>query len=232
MARLLSLRGCRLRSVYATANLYGAVGSAEDVYDRANIVRCTPTWDVDSSLGNWRETLAVAREIASLLEMWGVEESVYIKWSGNGCHVHLHEEAISPSLTEKHHPLDLAYAIVEYVRMKVSPKLPGLSPQGRVKVENRMDPTRVFTCPLSLHRRLDVVCIAMKPDDLDDFTQEWVDVAGYRHSPEWRRHVEGEADGIAVAAYKVVGGYPSRPRRRRRHPPLDEQIRRWLGECR
>lgn len=230
LERLLELRGGSLRSVYATSNVYGTLKSVEDVYDLSNIRLCTPVWDIDGELSNWRETISVAKEIVSFLEERGVKRSVYIKWSGNGCHVHIHEGAFSETTLRRHHPLDVAYAVVEYVNSKLSQKLITLSPRGKTVVENKMDLTRVFTCPLSLHRRLDVLCVCIKPDRLDDFSIEWVRPSTFRHDPSWREFLEGEADELAEDAYKTVGGYPLQPRRRRRRrgTPLDEQIKRWL----
>ncbi len=229
LVRFMQLKGCCLRSVYATANCYGTITSVEDVYDLSNIRYCTPTWDVDGVLSNWNETVAVAKEIVSFLNSWGVEKSLYIKWSGNGCHVHIHEEALSEALLKKRHPLDLAYAVVEYVNSTLSQKFRELSPSGKTAVENKMDITRVFTSPLSLNRKLDVVCVCMKPYQLSDFSVEWISPSGFRHDTSWREFLEGEADELAEAAYKKVGGYPASPRRRRRKSmPLDKHIKKWL----
>jgi len=228
LLKVLGIRRCRVRSIYATANVYAFVRRIDDVYDFSNIQRCTPTWDIDSNLSNWRETISVAEVIVSYLEEWGLKKSVYIKWSGNGCHIHIHEGALSHSLLEKHGPLSLAYAVVEYVKSKLSEKLMEAHPRG-VTIENKMDPTRVFTCPLSLHRELDVVCVCMKPNQLSIFSSEWVNPESFRHNPSWREFSEGEADGLAEAAYRTVGGYPLRWRRRRRKSmPLDKQIAKWL----
>ena len=228
--RLQSIYGCTLRSIYATANLYRRVDSREDVYTLQNIVGCTPTWDIDSELDNWRETVRVAGEIVSFLRSLGLERSLYLKWSGNGCHIHIHEEAISEDLTRRYHPLDLAYAIVEYVNSKLYGRFIELMHRGgNLRVENKMDLTRVFTAPLSLHRKLDVVCICMKPDQLGEFSPEWITPGRFRHNPSWREFSVGEADELALRAYRSVGGYPLHFRRRRRKTkPLDEEIMRWL----
>ncbi|MEM2466331.1 MAG: hypothetical protein QXZ47_03435, partial [Candidatus Bathyarchaeia archaeon] len=110
------------RAFYATANKYPTVEHIEDV-DFSKAHRCTPTWDIDGTLQNWRETITVAREILSVLKDEGVEKSVYVKWSGNGCHIHVHEEAISEAVLDKAHPLDFAYSIVEYVNAKAVQKI-------------------------------------------------------------------------------------------------------------
>ncbi|MBS7635478.1 hypothetical protein KEJ34_08385 [Candidatus Bathyarchaeota archaeon] len=222
-----------LRSVYATANVYDRLQVVEDVYDPLNIAYCTPTWDIDSNLSRWKETLAVAKEIIHFLNDWGVEKSIYIKWSGNGCHVHINERGISEDILRDHNqgrnPLDLAYAITEYTVSKLSLKILELSSNGRIKVENKMDPTRVFTCPLSLHRELDAVCVCMKPEEVDEFTPEWISPQNFRHNPRWREFREGEVDRLAEAAHAAIGGYPLKFRRRSgRTKPLDKQILEWL----
>ena len=221
---------CQVRSIYASIAVYRKLERVDDAYDLSLMASITPTWDIDSSLAYWREVVAIAREIISFLEKHGVASSVFIKWSGNGCHVHIHEGAFSSDILEKHHPLDLAYAIVEYTNLKLASKFVELSPNGKTVVENKIDPARVFTVPLSLHRELDVVCICMKPNHLDSFTPSWVDPENFKHDPSWRRFVEGEADELAEKAYETIGGYPilKERRRKRKHPPLDEQIKKWL----
>ncbi|RJS87316.1 hypothetical protein CW704_03225 [Candidatus Bathyarchaeota archaeon] len=228
-SRIINLRGNVLRSIYATANLYWKTESIEEVYDLSNIRRCSPVWDIDGTLSNWKATLEVAREIGAFLNDRGVEKSLFFKWSGNGCHIHIHEEAFSDDLLRRYHPLDLAYAIVEYVNSKTSQRVRETLLKGRITVENKVDPTRVFTCPLSLHRELNVVCICFKPTRLSEFTPEWIRPSSFQHDPSWREFVKGEADEIAEDAYKTVGGYPLRRRRRRRRTvPLDKQIVKWL----
>jgi len=218
------------RAFYATANKYPTIERMDDV-DLSRAYLCTPTWDIDGKLQNWRETIAVARVILSILENEGVKESVYVKWSGNGCHIHIHEEAISEAVISKAHPLDFAYAIVEYINAKAVPKIiEGLRVEN-VKVENRMDAGRVFTCPLSLHRQLDVVCICLKPDDVDNFSPEWIQPLSFRHNTAWRNFQKGEADALALKAYEAVGGYPMLTvgkRRKGKAKSLDQQINEWL----
>ncbi|MEM2939282.1 MAG: hypothetical protein QXU95_03285 [Candidatus Bathyarchaeia archaeon] len=226
---IIKLNNQLLRSIYATANVYRNLQNIEDLYEWSNIIYCTPTWDIDSELPNWKNTIRVAKDIVRFLFNCGIKESIYIKWSGNGCHIHINERSISEDLLEKYNPLDLAYAIVEYVNSKISSKLIELSPKGGITVENKMDPTRVFTCPLSLHRELDAVCICMKPEELENFTPEWTSPHIFRHNPNWREFIDGESDKLAEAAYRAVGGYPFKPRRKKRKAkPLDKQIMEWL----
>ncbi|MEM2352075.1 MAG: hypothetical protein QXT26_06675 [Thermoproteota archaeon] len=218
-----------LRSIYATANVYRNLQRVEDLYDQSNIAYCTPTWDVDSELSNWKETIRVAKEIARFLSEWGIKRSVYIKWSGNGCHIHINERSISGSLLEKYNPLDLAYAIVEYVNSRLSSVFAEPLCSGKVTVENKIDLTRVFTCPLSLHRELDAVCVSLKTEDLEKFTPEWVNPQTFKHDPNWREFKDGETDELAEKAYKTIGGYLFKPRKKRRKTkPLDKQILEWL----
>ncbi len=203
----------RPRAVYATANLYSRLTSRFDVDKPENVSATTAVWDIDNELEGWKQTLEAARLIVEELERAGVTKSVYLKWSGRGCHVHLHEEAFSPELRSEHHPLDLAYAVVEYVIRRIEDRVAELardSPQGgqrALAVENDMDMKRVFTVPLSLHRELDVVAVCFKPDEIDDFDLDWLRPDGFRHNPDWREHEAGEADELARRALGEVGGY-------------------------
>lgn len=226
---LSKLVGYGMRSIYATANVYKRVYDPVDVQDDTNIIYCTPTWDIDSDLQRWESTIRVARRILNFLSEWGVKESVYVKWSGNGCHIHINEKGVSEGLLTKYGPLNIAYAIVEYVSSKLCQELIEAPAAAEIKVENKMDPARIFTCPLSLHRELNVVCICMKPEDLNEFTPDWINPQDFRHNPGWREFKEGEVDKLAETACKAIGGYPLKPRRRRRKTkPLDKQILEWL----
>ncbi|MBO3803671.1 MAG: hypothetical protein JTT11_07385, partial [Candidatus Brockarchaeota archaeon] len=109
------------RTIYATANAYRKLSGKSDVSSPENIVACMPTWDVDNELDRWRATLEVAGEIRAFLEGRGIE-SVFVKWSGRGVHVHVHQEALSREFREKVHPLDAAYAIVEFTNSKLKGK--------------------------------------------------------------------------------------------------------------
>ena len=228
--KLLKHFNYKIRSFYATANKYQNIKYLESFFAFSNIKSCTPTWDIDNAFSNWNETVKTAREIVAFLEKEGVQKSVYVKWSGNGCHVHIHENAFSNELLTEKHPLDIAYAIVEYVNSKLSTKFAQLSLKQKIKVENNMDSARVFTCPLSLHRELNVVCICMKPNQLDDFTIEWTNPSSFKHNKDWRNFLNGEADSLALKAYNTIGGYPysSKPIKHRKMKRLDEQIRKWL----
>ena len=220
------------RTFYATSNIYGKLDVREDVMDLNNIVACTPTWDIDNDVEEWEATVEVAKEILRFLKSNGIEESTYVKWSGRGCHIHLHEESISREVRAKHNPMDLAYAIVEYVNLKLRDRyfeIAEKSSSHKLRVENNIDPQRLFTCPLSLHKSLNRVCICISEEELDEFNPEWTEVGRYRHFDGWGRYVPGEADDLALRAFNTVGPCTSHPRfRRRRHPPLDRQINKWF----
>lgn len=222
------------RSFYATANLYGRLESEEDVTSIDNIKACTPTWDIDNELEAWEATREAAREILGFLSRSGVQESVCVKFSGRGAHVQIHPYAFSPEVRARYNPLDLAYAIVEYVKGKLQPKFVELAVRLKaesLRVDNEMDFQRLFVCPLSVHKQLETVAVCLDPENLDDFTPEEAKLGRVqRHWEGWRNYKVGEADELAVKAYNLVGGYPGtygRPRRRK-HPPLEKQIWNFL----
>jgi len=227
------LRPLRPRTFYASSAVYAKLEEEEDTYPHGNALAFTPTWDVDNELAYWKATVEAAEAILAFLEKKGVIKSVFVKWSGRGAHVHLHHGSISPEVFSKHGPLDVAYAIVEYVLLKVGPELADIAHRhgtSRLKVENKMDPQRVFTCPLTLHRELDVVAVCIRPDELADFTPDWAKLGSFRHWTGWDRYEPGEADELALKALEVVGPYPRpyRPRRRKTKR-VEEMIMRFLS---
>jgi len=228
-----ALNAFKPRTVYVSVNLYRRIRFREDVLDYLNNVYLrTPSWDIDSELNWWRHTLEVARAIVDVLEKHGVVKSVYLIWSGRGVHVHIHERAISSSVLKKYHPIDVTYSIVEYVIGRVKSFLNELNINKgtRIKVENLMDPQRVFTAPLSLHKKLNVSCIAFKPEEIDSFDLSWINPENFKHNLKWRLYEVGEADELALKAFQTIGPYPKPygSGRRRRHKPLDEAIRKYL----
>lgn len=198
------------RSFYGSINKYGVLSKIEDLEDISNIKYTTPTWDVDNEVDKWRETIKVCRLIVDELEKEGVVKSVYFKWSGRGCHIHLSEEAFSYDFLKKHHPLDIAFSIVEYIVRRVKPKLAELDTNA--KIENKIDLKRVFTLPLSLHRQLNYSCVCFKPDDIENFDISWADPKNFRHEPAYTIFEKGEADELAEKALSEVGGYFKRER--------------------
>jgi len=224
------------RTFYASINVYKKLSVAEDTRNLENIAYCLPTWDIDNKIEKWEATVEVAREILKFLRLHGVEDSVFLKWSGNGMHIHIHHRAFSEGLLERIHPLDIAYSVVEYVNMKLHGKYLEIAAKHsarNLRVENKIDIQRVFTCPLSLHRNLDVVTVCIDPDTLDDFSISWVSLENFKHWEGWNRYVEGEADSLAIKAYETVGGYPLRrmPRMKaKKKIGVDELIMKWIGK--
>ncbi|RLE94113.1 MAG: hypothetical protein DRN04_04770 [Thermoprotei archaeon] len=199
------------RSFYASCNIYRRLVTKDDALDYSgNVVARTPTWDIDSKIDWWKYTIEVARIVVDCLEKEGVSESVYLKWSGNGVHVHVHEKAISSDVLNKIGVFNAVYALVEYISRKIVNKVVNINKKYSVniKVENLMDPQRVFTAPLSLHRELNVSCIVFKPEDLDSFEIDWTNPLSFKHRKAWRRFIEGEADELVWKAYRLIGPYP------------------------
>ncbi|MCX8205016.1 MAG: hypothetical protein N3H31_05145 [Candidatus Nezhaarchaeota archaeon] len=215
------------RSFYASSNLYAELAKAASAPSIGSVYACTPCWDVDNGLHGWRDTLELCEELVSLLDKEGVAKSVSVFWSGRGAHVRIHHLALSSEVRANIPPFDAAYAIVEYIVKKMDgARLNALKASGP-RLENRMDPQRVFTCPLSLHRDLDVVCICVPLNKLCDFDPSWIEPDRYKHSGGWDVYEEGEADDLAMRAYEAIGGYPLR-RGRRKYERVDKAIVRAL----
>lgn len=226
-----SLRRLKPRTFYATVNLYKRIEYFEDIYDFNNIFACTPTWDIDNVLNDWKTTILVAKEILSFLEDFGVKKSVFVKWSGNGCHIHLHHKSISQEILRKINPLDIAYSIVEFIITRLKDKLAKIQIKSKdLVIENKIDIQRLFTCPLSLHRRLNMVCICIDRSKLESFSLEWTTPNNFVHYYDWDSYEVGEADELAERAYAAIGPYPyyGKKRRFRKYPSLDEQIMKYI----
>jgi len=220
------------RTFYASINIYRKLDFIENTIDRENIIACTPTWDIDNDLSKWPATIAIVEEIISFLSNYNIEKSIFIKWSGNGCHVHLNEKSFSPNLFKKINPLDLAYSIVEYVNNKLYEKYLDIKNRFKAEeliVENKIDPQRLYTCPLSIHRKQYLVCVCIDKNKLNDFSPEWAKINEFKHFYDWNNFSIGEADELALKAYENIGPYPHYPRlRKRKTIPLDMQIIKWL----
>ena len=224
----------RPRTFYASVSVYKELAYPEHVRSMDNIVFCLPTWDIDNVIEKWEATIAAAKEIVNFLSSEGVSESVFLNWSGNGAHVHIHHRAFSTELLRKINPLDAAYAVVEYVIGKLRPRYVEIAEKHearKLSIENEMDLQRVFTCPLSLHRSLNLAAVCFSPNMISEFTPEWASVERYRHWNKWDTFEIGEADHLAEKAYQVVGAYPLRklpkpPRTKRKSTA--EMIMKWL----
>ena len=205
-----------VRTFYGTIEVFRTLERAEDVeegYD-GNVSRVTPFIDVDvvdeAYLDKaWPCVVEIAKAIAEwLCYEGGVCKSIYLLWSGAGMHVRVNENAFTEELLEKHHPLDIAFALVEYTLSKLETRILQLIREckGLVKVENLIAPKRVFTAPLSLHRKLDRVAVTLTPDQLEEFSLEWSNPENPVHNPNvWRRYQAGEADELALKALESIG---------------------------
>ncbi len=202
---LFVFRDLRPRTFYGTVNIYRKLETKEDALNyEKNVIKRTCAWDVDSELKNWQNTIKTAKIIAKALEKYGVIKSVYFVWSGRGIHIRIHENAFSNELLAKYKPLDISYSIVKFTIDEVREEIRRIP---KIAVENLMDPQRVFTAPLSLHRKLNVVCVPLKYDDLDNFNLDWLNPGKPRFNPSWNKFEIGEADELAELAVKKVGGY-------------------------
>ena len=218
------------RTIYASVNSYGKLENRENLENPANIAWSMPVWDVDASLDSWEYAVKASEVIVNCLDKEGISRSVYLKWSGRGIHIHVHEKAFSKNLLEKHNPLDVAFSVVEYVLRKTKDqlvKIAAKAPQTGdrlLRVENKMDIKRVFTAPLSLHRQLDLCCVCFKQNDIYNFSPEWARVEKYRHDPSWKFYEEGEGDILAEKALAEIGGYdgwPESPKVRHRRVSME-----------
>ena len=201
------------RTIYASVNVYGKLEVPEDTEEPSNIVSSTPVWDIDASLDTWEWALKAVDVIISCLDKEGLNRSVFLKWSGRGIHVHVHERAFSKKVLNKHNPLDVSFSVVEYVLRKARSQLTDLvakAPQSSerpLKVENKIDLKRVFTAPLSLHRSLDLCCVCFKPNDIYNFNPDWAKPESYRHDETWKVFEQGEGDTLAEKSLAEIGGY-------------------------
>ncbi len=208
------------RSFYGTIEVFKKLSSREDVEENyvSNVLCVTPFIDIDvvdeeKFMNTWIYVVEIARTITNYLcNEHSVCESVYILWSGLGAHVRVHEKAFEESLKYKH-PIQLTYIVVEYILRSIRKKILEIigKAKGNVKVENLIAPKRVFTAPLSLHRRLDRVAITFKPEKLEEFKPAWFNPEKPVHDPNaWRRYRVREADDLAFKALKEIGGIVER----------------------
>ena len=206
--RNLLLRHRFVRTVYGSLNVYSKLETQSDTESIPNIVASTPSWDIDVSYEKWKVAIEIARVIVDELERLGVVKSVYLVWSGNGVHVHISEKALSEEAKEHIHPFDAAYAVVEYVLRRARARIADIikNVDVGVKVENLVDLKRVFTAPLSIHRKLEVVAVCFHPEDMDSFDVSWTNPENFRHRWScWERYEVGELDALAEIAVKEVG---------------------------
>jgi hypothetical protein len=199
------------RTFYGTINEYSKLDSQEELDDLDNIQRCSPIWDIDNLPDGWETTIKTAKLILEFLQDNGVKKSAFVKWSGKGAHVHLNPSAVSDSMYLRIGPLNIAYSVVEFVIRGLKPqfrKLVESAKSSHLNVENKIDPKRIFTAPLSLHRNLFRACVCILPDDLDNFEISWTNPQSFKHNANWTGATPGEADNLAQLAYDKIGPCP------------------------
>ncbi len=199
------------RTIYATVNVYREV-KEEKLKDPENIILSSPIIDIDGTLEDLDLILEASRILTEEIMNYGIERGVFLKWSGRGVHIHINEKSFSEEIRKKYHPLDIAYAVVDYILFKRKEDIQKIIERARgterpFKIENKIDIQRVFTVPLSFHRELDFVAICFKPDEIERFSLDWVDPKKYRHNKKWREYEEGEGDKLAEIAIRERGSY-------------------------
>jgi hypothetical protein len=199
------------RTFYGTINEYCKLDSQGELDEIDNIQRSSPIWDIDNLPDDWKTTIKAARLILEFLQDNGIKKSAFVKWSGKGAHVHLNPKAVSDSIYSRIGPLNIAYALVEFVIRSLKPqfrKLVESTNLSHFTVENKIDPKRIFTAPLSLHRNLFRACVCILPEDLDNFEISWTNPKSFRHNDNWDRAAIGEGDSLAELAYNKIGPCP------------------------
>ncbi len=219
-----------LRTIYATVNIYKEI-SAEKLRDLNNIEKTSIVIDIDGSVEDFEILKKIAEIIVSKAEKYGIYKSIFLKWSGRGIHVHINENSISQEILKNFHPLDIAYAICEFLILECKNEIQKEAEKAKgkereIKVENKIDIQRVFTVPLSFHRFLDYVCVCFKPNEILNFDLEWAKPENFKHNKNWREFEIGESDNIAKIALskgfsylkklseqKIIEDKPEKPKR-------------------
>ncbi len=204
----------RPRSIYGTIEVFKTLEKKADVMEKygENVVSVTPFIDIDligeeNLEKRYVYIVRTAKIIADYVIENSIEKCVYLAWSGAGIHVRFNEKCLDEPLKE-YHPLDVGFCLIEYVLDALKPRLIDAIREsgGIVKIENLVSMKRVFTAPLSLHRRLDRAVIFFKPRDLECFKLEWSDPSSPRHDPDsWRTYEKGGLDELAYKAIRHVG---------------------------
>ncbi len=206
------------RSFYGTIELFSRLEDRSDVeedYPR-RVVAATSFIDVDivdESLVReaWIYAVEAGRVLAEALCRLGVCRSVYLLWSGAGLHVRVHEDALRGG--HGLDPVEAAYLAAEAAIREARGDLEAIVSRsgGAVKVENVVARKRLFTAPLSLHRRLDYAAVAFRPDAAGSFTLSWAEPGTLVHDPEaWRSAVPGETARMLREALEKLGRAPER----------------------
>jgi DNA primase catalytic subunit len=185
------------RSFYGSIAVYSdkPLGTLEGI---------TLFWDLDCE-DDIEPCLKGAQIISSFLEKRGIKP--WIKFSGRGFHVHVNEKCYNWRKEED--PFTVALHVERFVVSQLEGKLRDLELLG-MKVETLIDPARVTTSPLSLHRELDRVAIAMKPEALGEFQVSWSEPKSYKHDPEAWRECQGSLEELVESAKSWKPPKPSK----------------------
>ncbi len=167
-------------------SFYGTIATYDDNLEKVRGI--TLFWDVDCDY-DLEPCRRAAKQIGEFLRSKGVEP--WIKFSGRGFHVHVNERCYNWDEVED--PFEVARRIVRYVASKALK-------ESEAKVEILVDRARVTTSPLSLHRELDLVAVAMTLDELDEFEISWADPKGFRHNREVWRSCKGSLENLVRLA--------------------------------
>ncbi len=207
-------RGLGVRSIYGTIEVFEKLSTRRDVFEdyEGNVVYATPFIDIDildeKLVGEkWKYAVRIGSLIGDYLAGKGLGEALYYVWSGAGLHVRVNEKCFSRVLV-KHHPVDVAFAVVEYTLDKLQPQiLDVIRDSGyALKVENLVAMKRVFTAPLSLHRRLDRSAVPFTINELPGFSLEWTNPENPVYVEKaWSRGKPGQCDDFAEEALLHVG---------------------------
>jgi len=202
-----------VRSFYGSIEVFTSLKDRRDFEEGYghNVAAATPFIDIDIvDEARVDDVWSCVVEAAEAIYAWvchekGVCRSIYMLWSGAGMHVRIVEKAIPrvPGVN----PVTAAYALVEHILRSLGPRLKAIVEKcsGAIKIENMVAEKRVFTAPLSLHRRLDSVAVPIAPEDLGSFNPSWSSPENPRYRPKlWNRFVLGEAQQLLEEALRSV----------------------------
>lgn len=209
-----------IRSFYGTIEVFKKLSEKPDVMERydENVQYASAYVDIDiidesAVEEKWRYAVEAAKTIGEwVVDRYG-DECIYYVWSGAGIHVRIPGKCLKPSEPAGHHPVEIAFIVVEYILDRTQPLLLEIVKESgyALNIENLTAPKRVFTAPLSLHRRLDRSAVAFTHGEIKDFTLEWSNPENpvYVETP-WRRAVAGKYENLVLDAVENMGRPPKR----------------------
>ncbi len=209
-----------VRSFYGTLEAFKKLSEKADVMERyeENVQYADAYIDIDiidEKLveDKWKYAVEAARIIGEWVTSRYGDECIYYVWSGAGIHVRIPGKCLETSEPTGLHPIDTAFIVIEYVLDRTQPLLLEVIKESgyAVKLENLTAPKRVFTAPLSLHRRLDRSAVAFTHKEIRDFTLEWSNPENPVYIKEpWNRAVAGKYEKLVLDAVKTIGKPPKR----------------------